>query len=213
MEDGKEMRKAKVIIISLMVFTMLTGCCISHKWIEATCTTPKTCSKCDEIEGEALGHTEGEVVLVKEPTETEIGEKQKVCTKCNEILETEKVYFYDYTEEDKVICTNVLNTINSLKAIHGNPNSFEVLGISVNENTNRTTICLSYEGTNGQQFVDYFWKDIDAYVIKNTFGKNNYEGMGSAVPVKSYDVNKALYFEKCDMYIETLVDSEYIVLN
>ena len=28
-----------------------------HDWNEATCTTPKTCSKCNETRGEALGHT------------------------------------------------------------------------------------------------------------------------------------------------------------
>lgn len=27
-----------------------------HKWVEATCTTPKTCSECEKTEGEALGH-------------------------------------------------------------------------------------------------------------------------------------------------------------
>lgn len=36
---------------------MLTGCCMSHEWKEATCTEPKTCAKCGETEGEALGHT------------------------------------------------------------------------------------------------------------------------------------------------------------
>lgn len=28
-----------------------------HSWIEASCTTPKTCTKCEETEGVALGHT------------------------------------------------------------------------------------------------------------------------------------------------------------
>ena len=28
-----------------------------HTWVDATCTTPKTCSGCGETEGEALGHT------------------------------------------------------------------------------------------------------------------------------------------------------------
>lgn len=36
---------------------MLTGCCMSHEWKEATCTEPKTCAKCGKSEGEALGHT------------------------------------------------------------------------------------------------------------------------------------------------------------
>lgn len=28
----------------------------THQWIEATCTEPRTCGKCGETEGEALGH-------------------------------------------------------------------------------------------------------------------------------------------------------------
>jgi len=30
-----------------------------HAWVDATCTAPKTCSKCGETVGEALGHTAG----------------------------------------------------------------------------------------------------------------------------------------------------------
>lgn len=40
----------------LLLLLLLTGCCLSHRWEEATCLAPKTCSKCGETEGEALGH-------------------------------------------------------------------------------------------------------------------------------------------------------------
>lgn len=51
--------KKKILygIITLVVCFMLTGCCVSHEWKEATCTEPKTCSKCGKTEGEPLGHT------------------------------------------------------------------------------------------------------------------------------------------------------------
>ncbi len=49
--------KKKALIISAVVTCLLTGCCMSHEWKEATCTEPKTCTKCDKTEGEALGHT------------------------------------------------------------------------------------------------------------------------------------------------------------
>lgn len=40
-----------------MVFClMLAGCGHEHTWVEATCTEPRTCSECGEVEGEALGH-------------------------------------------------------------------------------------------------------------------------------------------------------------
>ena len=44
-------------IVMFSVCCMLTGCCISHEWQEATCTTPETCAKCGKTQGEALGHT------------------------------------------------------------------------------------------------------------------------------------------------------------
>lgn len=45
----------------LAVFTLclglFTGCSCTHEWQEANCTTAKTCTKCQEVEGEALGHS------------------------------------------------------------------------------------------------------------------------------------------------------------
>ena len=29
-----------------------------HLWVDATCTSPKTCSKCNATDGEALGHND-----------------------------------------------------------------------------------------------------------------------------------------------------------
>ena len=49
------MKKLKYLLWILICIN-LTGCCLSHDWQEATCTQPKTCSKCDKTEGEALGH-------------------------------------------------------------------------------------------------------------------------------------------------------------
>ncbi len=45
-----------VLIMSILVISMLTGCCISHDWEMATCENPKTCVKCEETEGAPLGH-------------------------------------------------------------------------------------------------------------------------------------------------------------
>ena len=44
-----------VVLVFALVFC-LTACGCKHEWNEATCTTPRTCSLCQEIEGEALGH-------------------------------------------------------------------------------------------------------------------------------------------------------------
>lgn len=50
-------KRIQLGLMALGVAFMLSGCCMSHDWKEATCTEPKTCSKCGETEGEALGHT------------------------------------------------------------------------------------------------------------------------------------------------------------
>lgn len=54
------MKKMRVLAALLMVTAcvgMLAGCGgHTHEWAEADCTHPKTCTACNETEGEALGH-------------------------------------------------------------------------------------------------------------------------------------------------------------
>ena len=49
------MKKA-ITLLTLTLLLLLTACSCKHEWKEATCTTPKTCSLCNETEGEPLGH-------------------------------------------------------------------------------------------------------------------------------------------------------------
>lgn len=66
------------------------GDALGHKWQEATCTMAKTCSVCKKIDGEPLGHTMSEWVTDKEPTCTEAGSKHSKCSVCGE-EETESI--------------------------------------------------------------------------------------------------------------------------
>jgi len=55
------MKKSRisVLIALLLLLTLsllLTGCSCKHEWKDATCEAPKTCTKCNITEGEALGH-------------------------------------------------------------------------------------------------------------------------------------------------------------
>ena len=50
-------KKRIVSTVLLVLFCCtLSGCQCEHDWKEATCTSPKTCSICNETEGNALGH-------------------------------------------------------------------------------------------------------------------------------------------------------------
>lgn len=49
-------RKLFVLALALICLLAFTGCCFHSEWYSATCTAPKTCVKCGETEGEALGH-------------------------------------------------------------------------------------------------------------------------------------------------------------
>lgn len=50
------MKKVFLIILSLSILLLFSGCCLSHEWVAASCTVPKNCSKCGKTEGEVLEH-------------------------------------------------------------------------------------------------------------------------------------------------------------
>ena len=68
----------------------MTGCGCKHEWVDATCTAPKTCSKCQETEGEALGHTEGEWELTETDVVNTVEISKKCCTVCGTELDSKE---------------------------------------------------------------------------------------------------------------------------
>lgn len=112
------MKKKIVLIITLiLVAAFFSGCCFTHEWKEATCTEPKTCSKCNKTEGEPLGHewkeatctepktcarcgaVEGEALghtasnewkIIKEAKYKVPGLREKKCTVCGESVKEEE---------------------------------------------------------------------------------------------------------------------------
>ena len=73
------------VVMDDIVFAYTTPPC-EHTWVDANCTTAKTCSKCGETEGTALGHTEASD-SAKAPTCTETGLTEgKHCSVCNAVI-------------------------------------------------------------------------------------------------------------------------------
>ncbi len=96
-----------IAIVSLLVLAF--GACdatCEHEWVDADCTTPKTCSKCDETEGEALGHTEVTDAAV-DATCTATGLTEGThCSECGTVLAEQTVIgalghdLYSYNAKD-----------------------------------------------------------------------------------------------------------------
>ena len=100
-----------MVVVLLAVLLACTSCSViaqhllgmnqhEHSWTEATCTSPKTCATCNEIEGEPLGHTE-EIIPGKDATCLEAGLTEgKKCSVCGEILvEQQQISAKSHTEE------------------------------------------------------------------------------------------------------------------
>ncbi len=77
-----------------------------HEWVEATCTEPKTCSKCGATEGEALGHDVSEYESNNDATCTEDGTKTGTCARCGEeitVVDEGSALGHNYVDN---VCTN-----------------------------------------------------------------------------------------------------------
>ena len=99
-------RKISVLLIlALALSIILTGCGRDHQWKEATCTEPKTCTLCEETEGEALGHNKGELTIGVEATIFNAGTKIRPCTNCGIALTTERYELVSYFEDGKFLFT------------------------------------------------------------------------------------------------------------
>ncbi|MBR0373432.1 MAG: hypothetical protein IJH91_02755 [Mogibacterium sp.] len=72
---------------------------LGHDWVEATCTTPKTCSRCGATEGQALGHSVVDWEVTKEATCAEKGTKSGKCTVCGQTVE-ENIPMVDHIPGD-----------------------------------------------------------------------------------------------------------------
>lgn len=66
------MKKMMQLLMAALCVLLLSGCGCQHEWTDADCVNPKTCTLCQQAEGEALGHSWQEAAC----------ESAKTCTAC-----------------------------------------------------------------------------------------------------------------------------------
>ena len=86
-----------LIFVALLLFS-LASCECTHEWKAATCTTPKTCTRCGKTNGSALGHAYGDWIVDHEATETEVGAKHRICSVCGK-TETAEIAKLSHTHK------------------------------------------------------------------------------------------------------------------
>lgn len=110
------MRHIRIFAVLILCLPALAGCACKHQWTEASCLTPKTCTLCEETEGEPAGHiwaeatceapktcsvcavTEGQPLAHSEAVrECNLNytaltmERQTYCSACSGILSSEEI--------------------------------------------------------------------------------------------------------------------------
>lgn len=82
-----------------------TGICISHEYLDASCTTPKHCDICDKTIGEVLGHSYS-ISATMDSTCNIPGKIEYTCMRCGDI-------YYDMLEALGHIYTDNLQVIDA----------------------------------------------------------------------------------------------------
>ena len=80
-------------VVSLIL--CLVGCSHTHEWKDATCTTPKTCSLCNQTEGEALGHDWKEATCIE----------AKTCSRCSEKEGSPAGHDFQFERKEEATCS------------------------------------------------------------------------------------------------------------
>ena len=83
-------KKIVCLFLAILILSMLAGCSCQHEWQEATCTSPKVCSKCGETEGSVVAHIQGAWEIESEASYSKPGMQKAYCTLCGELLAEEE---------------------------------------------------------------------------------------------------------------------------
>ena len=92
-----------VIVLLITVDLIFLRDCKHEQCTLATCTEASICSKCGEIVSNALGHTDLQWVVDKEPSCTENGSELQVCSVCEETVLTRSIVKLGHTRGEWIV--------------------------------------------------------------------------------------------------------------
>ena len=186
------MKRVFSVVFVIVVMGLLSGCCVSHEWSEATCTEPKHCFKCGEVGGGARGHSWREATCTEPRTCSVCGatsgeaaghkwvertmEKPKTCSVCG-LTEGEPIMFREF-QFKKIVPADYIHVMFSADTIMG----------------------VKGEGEEG--IVDFFDRDSEKKLA--TFNINQYLKEGS---VWDYEMIPPLALSEI-YFVYTIVDPD-----
>ena len=184
-----------ICMLAITLILLLAGCTCSHKWQDATCFAPKTCSLCGQTEGTPLSH------VWKDATCS----NAKTCTLCN----TTEGSALDHSWQDATCSTP--KTCVTCNATEG-----EALGHSWQDATclapKTCSVCQETEGeVAGHTWTGATCKKAGVCSVCNTTGKkgnHSYIVISGKEPVKNYATKWVMKCETCSKE-----KTEYHTLN
>ena len=181
------MKKIFALLLALCMLVTLTAC---ERDNESTPNNTQSTTK-SSFAGDVLGNTSSKAIK-------------------------DNLSQYGITETNVLFYANVLDTINSLKQIHTNPETIEILGAVVmnpKSDNPRTIVYISYIGADDKEYTDYFWKDLNGDEIKAIFAKDCYTGNNGRMPIEQLDLTELAYYETCGAYTPNLTSTSEIYLD
>lgn len=202
----------------------ISACCISHDWKEATCTEPKTCTKCNKTEGEALGHDWAEATCTEPKTCSICGETEgkaighiaqeasctedAICSVCGEVAEKATGHYWKAATIEKPMTCIVCGLT------EGEPKEVSYFDISFAEFMNQFNKAFTgaakivHQSTLGGYKIES--KPISFHVFGNKYyifnADESNEGWGMTLCDESLEKFNLLMFRYVSEYGNTEVD-------
>lgn len=193
------MKKLVVAALTAVASVMLlTGCCVKHEWVPATCAAPETCGRCGEVRGEKLEHTWVDATCTA----------AKTCSVCGETEGEPLGHTWQVATVEKAKTCSVCGET------EGSPVEFSELDFTALEtfycdyadviNDERIVACNEDGGNISYTILDFDGNEIKKIDIDLTHEDGSYSGYAARI-IKDYlliSYPTAYATSNCDVVLE-----------